>query len=155
MLAMRYVLVAALCGLLLGGCGGGDDDGEVPAGDVTKRQYIAEANRVCEEGDFSISQAAGTYFNKELGLKPNEAPSQEQVETFAEEEAIPLIQDQIDALREIEAPEADAGQLTKIYDTAQDDLDAAKEDPAVLTRGQPFEDTNRLAREYGLSACDD
>jgi hypothetical protein len=149
-------LCAAVLGLVvMAGCGGGDDDGEVPAGDVTKQEYIAEANKVCEEGDFSISRAAGTYFSEELGLKPNDQPSQEQVETFAEEKAIPLIQDQIDALREIEAPEADADQVTKIYDTAQADLDAAKEDPAVLTRGQPFEDTNRLARDYGLSACDD
>jgi predicted lactoylglutathione lyase len=122
---------------------------------VTKQEYVAEANKICKEGDRQLSQAAGTYFNQELGLKRNEQPSQEQLEMFAEDDAIAVIQDQIDRLRELEAPEADAEQLTTIYDTAQDDLDAAKDDPAVLTRGQPFQDTNRLAREYGLTACDD
>jgi hypothetical protein len=122
---------------------------------VTKQEYVAEANKICKEGDRQLSQAAGTYLNQELGLKPNERPTLEQLKTFAEDDAIPIIQDQIDSLRELEAPEADAEQLTTIYDTAQDDLDVAKEDPAVLTRGQPFKDTNRLAREYGLTACDD
>jgi hypothetical protein len=149
------VVCAALPVLVaVAGCGG-DDDGGVPTGDVTKQEYIAEANKVCREGDSQLSQAAAIYLNQELGLNPNEQPSPEQIETFAEDEAIPVIQGQIDTLRDLEAPEADADQLTSIYDAVQAELDAGKEDPAVLTRGQPFKESNRLLGEYGLTACDD
>jgi hypothetical protein len=152
---MLAMLGAAVIGLLaVAGCGG-EGDGGLPTGDVTRQEYIAAANDVCKEGDVQLNQAAETYFDQELGLKPTERPSLEQLVMFAEAEAIPVFQDIIDSLRDLEAPEADADQLTNAYDALQEDLDAAEEDPALLTRGEPFEESNRLLREYGLTACDD
>jgi hypothetical protein len=156
---LALLCIAALGLVAVAGCGDDDDggDGGVPTGDVSKQDYIAEANQVCEEGDTQLDEAARAFFVEELGLGQNERPTDEQIAQFAEEEAIPVIQDQIDKLREIEAPEADADEITEIYNAAQAALDEAVEDPSILATEQtdPFEETNRLAEEYGITECAD
>jgi hypothetical protein len=148
------ILLAVTIALVLGGCGGDDDGGEIQTGDVTKGEYIAQANEICTRFDTQLSEAASAYF-QELDLGPNEQPSRDQIAQFAEAEVIPVVQDQIDELRDLEAPEGHAPQLTKIYDSAQEVIDEASENPAILGTGQPFAETDRLARDYGLTACDD
>jgi hypothetical protein len=139
--------VVAAAGLAAG-CGG-DDDG-IPTGDVSKQEYIAQADEICGRGDREIERAAREAFGAR-----GPAPSEEQVVAFAEETVIPNVQGQLDDLRELEAPEADADRIEEIYDTAQENLDALAEDPGVLNNpdANPFAEANRLARAYGLKKC--
>ncbi len=132
-----------------------DDDG-VPTGDVSKQDYIAQADEICATGDRQINRAGDDYFGPggELGLQEGEEPSEEQIAAFVEETVIPNIQGQLDDLGELEAPEADADQINEIYDTAQDSLDELADDPAVAAgENNLFREANRLARDYGLEAC--
>jgi hypothetical protein len=58
---MRKLLILLTMSAALGlaGCGGDDDGGTVPTGDVSKEEYIAQANKVCRTVDAQLSQAAG------------------------------------------------------------------------------------------------
>jgi hypothetical protein len=148
------VIAVAVAAAAAAGCGG--DEG-IPTGDVSKRQYIAQADQICAAGDRAINRAGREHFGPggTLGLQEGEEPSRQQIASFVEETVIPNIQGQLDDLRELEAPEADAEQIEEIYETAQDSLDALGEDPSAAAGedGNPFAQANRLARAYGMKDC--
>jgi hypothetical protein len=146
--ALITCLVAAAVAVV--GCGG-DDDG-LPTGEVSKSEYILQADRICARGDRQINLAADQYFGEELGLRSNQRPTDQQIARFGEDEVIPGIQDQHDELVELEAPEEDAEELEEIYDTLQAEIDAAEEDPVTVAE-DAFAEASRLARDYGLEAC--
>jgi hypothetical protein len=154
---MLFAVLAVFGGPLLLVAGWGDDDGGVETGDVSKQEYVAEGNEICSQGDRRLDRAAEEYFGEELGLERNQRPSQEQITTFVEDEVIPEIQSQVDALGDLEAPEGDAEQIEEILDSAQGVLDEAEDDPSILAREQsdPFAETNRLLDDYGLTECAD
>jgi hypothetical protein len=142
-------LLACSAALLIG-CG--DDDG-IPTGDVSRADYMVRADAICAARNRKLQKDANRYF-RQFGLTPAEEPSVEQFATFTEEILVPNVQGQIDRLRELEAPEADAERIEAIYDAAQEAVDGLAEHPASFGRdSDPFGETNRLARAYGLEAC--
>lgn len=137
-------LLLALCALLVVvGCGAGDD--AIKGGDVSKEDYIVEANEICDNARGELEAAGDDRFRD---LDPGEQPSDAEKQAFVEEEVVPKIQDQIDQLRDLEAPEDDVDQLEELYDTLQEELDALADDP-VGGFDKPFESANQLAGGYG------
>jgi hypothetical protein len=130
----------------LGGCGG-DDDGGLTTGDVSKAAYIADADAICAEGDREIEAAARERF-------ADKPPSDDEAAAFLEDVVAPSIQGQLDELRQLEVPEADVEAVERVYDTAQENLDTLRETPEDFTGdANPFAEANRLARAYGFEDC--
>jgi hypothetical protein len=127
-----------LAALLAAGCGG-DDGG-------TRDDFIEEADSICEEASAELSEAQSEAFGDQ---KPTEAESL----AFAQQSVIPSVQAQIDAIRDLEPPPGEAAQVNAILAAAQADLDRAKQNPSVLAREGAFSNSNRLASQYGLTAC--
>lgn len=129
-------------GLFAAGCGGDDDE-------LTKAEFVQQANAICKKGDAQINAAAEKAFSE------SQRPSNAQVEEFATDTAIPSIQGQVDDIGELEPPAEDEEQITAFLDSAQEELDKSKEDTAYLISDASFKETNRLGAAYGLDECAD
>jgi NhaP-type Na+/H+ and K+/H+ antiporter len=141
-----YAILAATAllavGVLAAGCGGSDDDSTTSS--LTKSEWIAKADAICQAGNQRDEQAAEQLFG-------NGKPTAAELQQFVTETAIPDTQRQIDELRALGAPSGDEDQVNKILDTVQADIDQAK--AAGDINDQTFADANALAKQYGLQVC--
>jgi hypothetical protein len=138
-LTMAIALVAA-------GCGGDSDDNDTA---LTKSQFLAKGNTICEVGNKEIQNAFETSIGKGQ-------PTQEQLNAVVTDSLVPSIQGQIDGIRGLGAPEGDDGQIGQILDEAELALQDVKENPSLATQegGQdPFASVNKQLNDYGLTAC--
>jgi hypothetical protein len=154
-------LVGLIAGLILAGCGGGDDSSTTAGASGTsgtqgaalsKSEFLAQGNGICEKGDKEINTEAKKIFTQ------GQAPSQATQEKFVTDTVIPNIQGQIDAISALSPPSGDEDQVQAIVDAAQSALDKAKSDPSLLTdqgggQSDPFAEANQLASAYGLDKC--
>jgi hypothetical protein len=142
-----WLLAAVLAtGLIAAGCGDDDDDdgGEES---ISKEDFVAQGNQICEEGDAEIDAAAEETFG-------NAEPSQEEVDAFVNDSVVPGIQGQIDDLRDLGAPEGDEDELDGIYEDAEAALSDIEADPTLVQGDQdPFADVSQRLSDYGLTAC--
>jgi hypothetical protein len=133
---------------LLAGCGGGgsSDGGDVTAGDVSKDEYIAQANKICRESDDEFQKATED-------LPDN--PSQDEIVATIDDSIVPILRDTLDQLRALEAPQADVDELTGIYDGLQGEIDAVDEDPEKFAgqSANPFEESSAAFTDYGMDDC--
>lgn len=150
MILRSSAAVAVALALALAGCGGDDDDSteSPPATDaaapLSKAEFTEQANEICRVGGEQIDARAEA-------LGPD--PSQAEIEEFATEVVAPNVQDQIDQIEALGAPEGDEDEVQEIVDAVQESLDEVEEDPSVLRTGDPFAEANRLAADYGLTVC--
>jgi hypothetical protein len=156
--------LALATGSIAAGCGGDDNTTTVSGASgatgaqgapLSKDAFLAKANAICKQGDQDISQA-GKQFFKSLGLSQNQQPSADQFKQFATQTLVPKVQAQISAIEALPAPSGDEDQVTAITDSAQQSLDKIKADPSLLEASggdDPFANTDKLAKDYGLDEC--
>ena len=138
------VAAALVLGLALPGCGGGSGGSTTsPA----KAQFLQRANAVCAKALQNLDAANQQAFGNHPG-------STSAVAAFVEHTLVPNVQSQVNELRALKPPPGDAAAVNKILDTAQADVNTAKQDPSTLANNQPvFKDATQLASDYGLEAC--
>jgi hypothetical protein len=141
LLLLGSVLAVAL---IAAGCGGGDDNSDTTSVSLTKSEWLAKADAICQQGNQEIQQAASQQFGKQ---KPTAAD----IRQFGTETALPNTQTQVDKIRALGAPSGDEDQVNKILDTVQADIDKAK--AAGDVEDSTFADGNALAKQYGLQVC--
>ena len=141
----------ALLALAGGACGGDDDDdGGGGASDVTKEEFIENADAVCADVSAQI---------EEIGNDVSDEASLEEVTELLQDEVLPLFRDQIEQLRGLDLPADDADELEQMFDdleAATDDVEQQLEDDpeaALSEDSDPFAEVNASAREYGLEEC--
>jgi hypothetical protein len=141
----RLALAAAvLIGLGAAGCGSGAGGTTDAPATLTKVEFLAKANAICNRANRKQNAAA----QSELGI---EQPTAAQIMSFAKDTAIPGIRGQIKALRALGSP---SPTVTRMLNIAEQALDRVKRDPALLaSESDPFANFRRLAHSYGLTAC--
>jgi hypothetical protein len=138
-----FAAVAVLAaGAIATGCGSSDDDTSTAS--LTKAEWIAKADAICQQGNQEINQAAKQQFG-------NQKPTAAEVQQFATGTALPNTQSQVDQIKALGAPSGDEDQVNKILDTVQADIDKAK--AAGDIENSTFADGNALAKQYGLKVC--
>jgi hypothetical protein len=143
------ILLAGLLatGLIAAGCGGDDDDDDGGDGGeaLTKEEFLAEGNAICEAGNAELEQASSEL---------QSGPGSPQFDAFISDTFIPNVQGQIDEIRALEPPEEDADTVNGILDDAEGVLDEIEADPATFGQGgDPFAEVNTQLNDYGLTAC--
>ena len=139
---MRFVMILALSVLAAAGCGGGSGDR------LSKAEFVEQGNAICAKYDGQIETAGQTAFAS--AGQPTEA----EITAFAEDTLLPIVEKEIDELRSLSPPEEDEATVDEILDKAEAAADELSADPALLASDEdPFEETNRLAGSYGLTAC--
>src|SRR5262245_59019508 len=129
----------------------GDDDDDGGASNVSKSQFIDAADKVCGDFNKRVTDAAAPI--------AAENSSQTDVVNFLLDDALPMFRDEIEALRKLDTPAADADDLDQLWD----DLDAStdefeqklKDDPdaALADDYDPFAAQNQFVEEYGFEEC--
>jgi ABC-type lipoprotein release transport system permease subunit len=142
--ATLLVVAGLAVAAVAAGCGGGDDNSDTTTVSLTKAEWIAKADAICQQGDQQIEAAAKQAFG-------NQKPTAAAVQQFATGTALPNTQSQIDQIRALGAPSGDEDQVSKILDTVQADIDKAK--AAGDVEESTFADGNALAKQYGLKVC--
>ena len=133
------MLVALLVTGAAAGCGGEEA--------LTKSEFLKEGNAICAKGSKEIEAAAEKAFGKK-------EPSKKAITKFAEDEAIPSVEDQVSGIRDLKPPKADEEKVKKILDAVDEALSKAKDDPSIFASGKdPFADANKQSAAYGLTKC--
>jgi hypothetical protein len=140
----------------LAACGDDDDSGSAATTTttaLTKPEFIREANRICKQQDNKIERASQQFFAD----APNDRePPPQEVAQFGKKTIFPAIQDQIDRVGALGAPEGDEDQVKAMLDAARSGLANLEANPNQLEKGgaaSAFEEFQKLAGAYGLDAC--
>lgn len=138
---LMMLLIASMAVLVIG-CGGSSDDSSGP----TKDDYIAQADKICEDGNAEI-QAIGT----KLGANASKADTLDAVEN----DLIPAIEARTKTLEALERPSADEAELEAYYQALDDGVSTIADDPKMVFSSQadPFAASDKLAGEYGFKTC--
>jgi hypothetical protein len=142
---MRRVMawgVALILVAVAAGCGSSDNE-------VSKSEFLKKGNAICKKGNKEIEQEANKTFKK------GQEPSPEELKKFATETLVPNVRGQVEDLRALDKPKADKDKVDAILDEADAAVAKGEKDPLVLTNDQkdPFKKANKLANNYGLTAC--
>lgn len=138
-LALTAVVALAA---IAAGCGSSSDDSSTSS--LTKADWVAQADAICQQGNQQINQAAHEQF-------ANQKPTAAEVQQFVTGTALPNTQTQVDKIKALGAPSGDDDQVNHILDAVQADIDKAK--AAGDIENTTFADGNSLARQYGLKVC--
>jgi ABC-type lipoprotein release transport system permease subunit len=143
-LRATLALIAVLAlGVIAAGCGSSGDDSSSTS-NLTKAEFIAKADAICQQGNQQINSAAHEQFG-------NQKPTAAEVQQFITGTVLPNTQSQVDKIKALGAPSGDEDQVNKILDTVQADIDKAKSSGDI--ENSTFADSNALAKQYDLKVC--
>jgi hypothetical protein len=137
-------LTLILAALALGATACSSDDEAT----ITKEDFIAQANEICK----TISDE--TDAASEGALPAN--PSDEEIEAFWTDTARPGIEDQVEQIRELGAPEGDEAEIDELLaevESATEETQQAVDEGTVGEGPDPFEQADQLSADYGLTEC--
>jgi hypothetical protein len=137
-LKLILLCAGAAIALIAVGCGGDE---------LTKEEFITQADEICTEGDAELTAAAEEQFGD-----LSEPPPPKEQEEFISTAVADNLQSQLDEIRELDPPSEDADQVNEILDKLQQLIDRAREDPAAVLAGEETE-ASGLATDYGLTSC--
>jgi hypothetical protein len=141
-------LVVCLVPLALVACGGDDDKGP------SKADYIEEADALCAKSDVQTDKIFEESFEDPQKPQPEEAQA-------AIKEALPVVKDNLEKLKDLEKPKDDEEEIETIYasvETGIESLDEASANPdqsLAALLAEPFAQANKLAKDYGMNECGD
>lgn len=183
-LAVLFIATLAVAAIGIG-CGGGDDSdagtssnaagaasevgdddsrgvGNEDAPDDTgadgspgKSAFIAQANALCARSRAKLGrvvEARATAYAKE---HPEDPAGDKVFAAVLTGAVLPAIQDQVDEIRRLRAPEGEEGKVQAILTALQADIDELSANPPsdsdkfVATTAR----SSALARDYGIPAC--
>ena len=129
------------------GCGSSkkSSTGSSAAPAITKAEFLAKGNAICQQGNVARTKAGNALGNN---------PSRKQILDYVTKSFIPGIQSTIDQLRALGAPAGDQAKVTGMLNLAQADLDKLKAKPILLANGPGlFHNFAVRAHAYGLTQC--
>lgn len=125
---------------------GGDDEGP------SKADYIKDADALCAESDAKTDKIFEEGFEDPQDPQPDEAQA-------AIKEALPLVKDNLEKLRDLEKPKDDEEDIEAIYNSVETGIEALDEGSAspdsslAVLLSEPFAQAGKLARDYGMKQC--
>ena len=125
--------------------------GVAAAGELSKKEYKAEANQICEDAGDEIDAIFEEAF-------PG-AVSAEDIEPEAFEaailEVVPVFRQAIDDIGSLQGPSALEKKVDKVLDQYSDVVDEIEDDPQTLFEADenPFAKPDKRAAKLGLDEC--
>jgi hypothetical protein len=147
---MALLAVLALA-VFAAGCGDGDESTSTAS--ITKTEFLAQGNAICKKGNQEIDSDFES-FAKKHDLQQSDGLTDAEATEASEEILIPNVQDQVDQIGELGAPEGQEAQVDAILAAVQKGIDELEADPtAIQGNSDPFAEANKMAKDYGLTAC--
>jgi len=137
------LLIASMAGVVIG-CGGSDDS--TSSSDApTKDEYIASADKICTDSDAEIEA---------MGKQLDTNATQDETLALVKSDLIPAVQQRAKDLEALPRPAGDEDTLGTYTQSLNDAVSTLADNPeAIFGNTNPFEESNKLAEEYGLEAC--
>jgi hypothetical protein len=145
-LAIGAATVAFALSLGLAACGSSDDSSDNE--DVlTNAELVSKADAICTEYNSKFSD-----LQDQSGL--SSSSSKDEVVSFISDDVVPLFEDQVAALRELQPNDDDSEAYTEIVDTLDSEVQQVKDDPeAAVDQEDPFAGATAKAKDFGLKTC--
>ena len=147
--------VGAVAVALLAGCGSDQGDGDRQPTPQTRQQYVADVNAICAEGPRDLARV-----HREINaIDPDQIRQRDDV---ARELYVDPLQAEIDRIIQLEPPPGDEDQVDAMISEMQLVADQVDSNARLLRTSSPrlalryrheVAAANRLARDYGLTAC--
>lgn len=153
---MNKALLAAVAALvalaaLVAGCGGGDDTTTDETVTLTKAEFIKQGDAICKEAN-EENEAEAEEFAEENGFTLEKA-SKDQLEEAVAEVLVPSLNQQMEELDALGAPEGDEDQVEEIIVSVEDAADEIEDDPGLVFEEATLDKPNKLAKAYGFKVC--
>lgn len=151
-------VLAAVLGIALiaAGCGGSSNEEGTTTASLTKAEFVKKGNEICKRGSAEIEEAF-EKFAKENHLSKSKQPSKAEIEKVSESIIVPNIRSQVEGIKALGVPKEDATGAEEVIASAEKSLERVEADPTLITEEgsskDPFTETNKLAKAYGLTAC--
>lgn len=149
----RLAVAISLCVVVLVvGCGdGGESSGATgPGGEISKTEYIKEADETCAKENQQIQQALTPYYEKGVTGDSQVAVAKEMVHKVL----APRAMYEIRSIRSIVLPVSDVEQVLQVLASMQTVVEGAEKDPVAFVHAErPFAKSERLGAEYGFRVC--
>jgi hypothetical protein len=149
--AAALILLAALVGC------GGDENKTTPAAvlqGLGRADFVDRADQICVQGRKRLILTGNRAFGD---LASDQKPSNAEVTAFANRQAIPILTQQYQRLRQLQPPARDREGIERILDLADQGIEQLRSDPTILNRGSGVPPALQRARQqafvYGLGAC--
>lgn len=139
------VAAVALVAVLVSGCGG-----DSKAASLTKAEYVKQANEICAERK-KVWDAALADYRKEAEKKNavgNRKVEKELAEDVLQSEMLPALEQQLESLEDLGAPEGKEKQAEKMVDTLAKKVHSIKTPADVIENG--FADFEAEAEDLGV-----
>lgn len=157
------LLVSVAVVLPIAGCGGGSD-GASASGDgptittssLGKEEFIKRASKACQDLREDIFEKAAAYLSKHTPEKPSRAQETAVFADMVRAVLLPIIREEIEAIRELGAPAGDEDEIETMLTTEQEEVDSLAKLKHAVSRFQferYFVKAAKLFEEYGLSEC--
>jgi hypothetical protein len=137
---------ALIAAFALVGCGDGDD---TTAAELTKAQYIKQADAICSKTEKRQQQLVGEFSKKE---KKQTAGSEEALVRFA---GIPPLATQAEELGELPVPKTGAKEAEAFLKAFEAGVEGSEKDPKSLltASANPFAEAEKIAQNFGFKVC--
>jgi hypothetical protein len=153
------VVAMLVAGLSAAGCGAGGDDKPAtttaaaagPA--LTKAQYIAAADKVCQATKDKIEAAAVKLRDAAKKTGTIAVPT---VTKFLTDTSLPAYDALIDDLNKLTPPKDDEKTIDGMIAAFAEAVEVTKRDPVAYSKNgasDPFDDANARAIDYGMKVC--
>lgn len=148
------LVVLALAAAIVAGCGDSDDSGsETTEATVTltKAEFIKQGDAICEEAN-EQNETEAEEFAEDNGFTLEEA-TDEQLEEAITEVLVPSLNQQVEDIAALGAPQGDEEQVEKIVVSLEGGAGEIEDEPSRAFEGEPLKESSRLAKDYGFEVC--
>lgn len=146
---LTLILPLLLIAIIAAGCGGGDDDNSADTGTGSAspdKEYMIRTDQFCGEENVKLQKSAAGQF-------PDGKPSKKQATAFVKAEIVPNYEDQLKALKALDAPEDQQKDLDKVINSFQKAITKLDEDPGSIFKGNALADSMKVATDFGFVNC--
>lgn len=145
------VAVLAVLGLLVAGCGGGDD---ADAGQIDKATFIAEANKICEQSSGKLSADIASISQQE-SARPDYDFKESQI-AVVKKGLIPRLEEEQRKIRALGIPDEAKNEIEAFLGQYQRSIDKTKEKlkiVALTPQLAPHEAIAVAGTKLGITEC--
>jgi hypothetical protein len=149
----------ALCGLLIvltavaisacGGSGSGST-ADPSGGTLTKQEFVAKANAICERTEAERGKRIEVAFAK---YGEGEGPNEAEAEKMVFDVALPPIRKMTKELAALPLPSGSEARAEAIIKGFEGSIARAEAKPAIVVAGNGFIRSDERAAAFGLSKC--
>jgi len=135
----------------LSACGGGEET--LPAGTLTKKQFLAKAAPICALGAKEAQRADDAAWNR---YQPDHITEDEAVLNKISLALVPAREEAVRRLRALGLPKGDEQQVDEILTAAEEGFEEGRNDPPLLREGTKefgLVRASEMGSKYGLEGC--